>query len=51
MTLSEFLALRDTDPARYESMLEEVARRAAETQERLLQIRRSVSAGESNGNG
>lgn len=44
MTLSEFLALRDTDPARYESMLEEVARRAAEAQERLLQIGRSDSA-------
>lgn len=44
MTLSEFLALRETDPARYESMLEEVVRRAAEAQERLLHIRRSDSA-------
>ena len=49
MTLSEFLALRDSDPERYERMLEEIARRAAEAQWRLMQMRRAVpqTAGQS----
>lgn len=49
MTLSEFLALRDSDPHRYEQILERVARQAAEAQWRLMQRRRVVpqSAGQS----
>lgn len=49
MTLSEFLALRDSDPQRYEQMLEEVARRAAEAQWRLMQIRRPVPQSDGTG--
>ncbi|HEX5461864.1 MAG TPA: hypothetical protein VFX20_18010 [Steroidobacteraceae bacterium] len=45
MSLSEFFQLRETDPARYEAMLEEIARRAFEAQEKLRALGKSAAPG------